>query len=127
MNILLDTHILLWHLTDNPRLSLAQSRLIEDPTHIKFFSVASLWEMAIKSSLGKLDLRRPLDELIPAEISILPIRLAHLQTLQSLPFHHKVHGPTLRFDRLLIAQAQVESLWLMTDDENISKYTLKLL
>ncbi len=122
MNILIDTHILLWHLTDNPRLSLAQSRIIEDPTHVKFFSVASLWEMAIKSSLGKLDLRRPLEELIPAEISVLPIRLSHLKTLQSLPFHHK--DP---FDRLLVAQAQVENLWLMTDDENISKYTLKLL
>jgi PIN domain nuclease of toxin-antitoxin system len=122
MNILIDTHILLWHLTDNPRLSLAQSRIIEDPTHVKFFSVASLWEMAIKSSLGKLDLRRPMDELVPPEISVLPIRLSHLKTLQSLPFHHK--DP---FDRLLVAQAQVESLWLMTDDENISKYILNLL
>lgn len=122
MNILLDTHILLWHLTDNPRLSLAQSRLIEDPTHLKFLSVASLWEMTIKSSLGKLELRRPLNELIPPEISILPIRIVHLQTLQSLPFYHK--DP---FDRLLIAQAQVENLWLMTDDENMPKYTINLL
>lgn len=122
MNILLDTHILLWHLTDNPRLSLAQSQIIEDPNHIKFFSMASLWEMAIKSSLGKLDLRRPLEELAPSEIIVIPIRLVPLRTLQSLPFHHK--DP---FDRLLIAQAQVENLWLMTDDENMPKYRLNLL
>ncbi|GAB4014663.1 hypothetical protein GCM10028808_37790 [Spirosoma migulaei] len=78
--------------------------------------------MAIKSSLGKLDLRCPLEELVPTEITVIPIRLAHLSTLQSLPFHHK--DP---FDWLLIAQEQVENLWLMTDDEHMPKYTLNLL
>ena len=122
MNILIDTHILLWHLTDNPRLSLAQSQVIEDPGHVKFFSMASLWEMAIKSSLGKLSLRRPLEELVPPGINILPIYIVHLHALQSLPLYHK--DP---FDRLLIAQAQVEHFWLMSDDENMVKYNLNIL
>ena len=68
MKILLDTHILLWHLTDNPNLSQANSQLIEDPQHQKFFSMASLWEIAIKSSLGKLQIQQSIEMIVPQEV-----------------------------------------------------------
>jgi PIN domain nuclease of toxin-antitoxin system len=122
MDLLLDTHILLWHLTDNPKLSVEKSSIIESSENRKFFSVASLWEMAIKASLGKLALQKPLDLLVPQEITVLEIKLGHLKKLQELPFHHK--DP---FDRLLIAQAMTENLTIMTDDEQFSKYDVQLL
>ena len=117
MKILLDTHILLWHLTDNPNLSQANSQLIEDPQHQKFFSMASLWEIAIKSSLGKLQIQQSIEMIVPQEVIILNIKLAHLKQVQKLPFHHR--DP---FDRLLIAQALSEQLTIMTDDEWFGNY-----
>lgn len=122
MDILLDTHILLWHLTDNPRLSQAQSAMIEDPTNRKFFSMASLWEIAIKTSIGKLDVGQSLDKIVPVEIIILDIKLPHIQEVQILPLHHK--DP---FDRLIIAQALVEGIKIMTDDGNFLLYDVELL
>lgn len=122
MKILLDTHILLWHLTDNPKLSQNRSQLIEDPQHQKFFSMASLWEIAIKSSLGKLHLQCPIEIIVPREIIILDIKLHHVKLVQTFPFHHR--DP---FDRLLIAQAISEQLTIMTDDEWFGNYEVKLI
>lgn len=122
MKILLDTHILLWHLTDNPKLNQNHSRLIEDPQHQKFFSMASLWEIAIKSSLGKLQIQCPLELIVPREIIILEIKLHHVKLIQTLPFHHR--DP---FDRLLIAQAISEQLMIMTDDEWFRNYEVELI
>jgi PIN domain nuclease of toxin-antitoxin system len=122
MKILLDTHILLWHLTDNPKLSHTNSQLIEDPQHQKFFSMASLWEIAIKSSLGKLQIQQPIDMIVPLEVIILEIRLHHVKLIQELPFHHR--DP---FDRLLIAQAISEPLVIMTDDEWFGNYEVELI
>lgn len=122
MNILLDTHILLWHLTDNPRLRTEQSAIIENPENTLFFSIVSLWEIAIKSSLGKLEVVQPIDTLLPKEIQILDLKISHVTAIQPLPFHHR--DP---FDRILIAQAIVEKLHVMTDDSNFPLYPVSLL
>ena len=122
MKILLDTHILLWFLTDDERLSETQIDVIENKQNELFFSIGSLWEIAIKSGLLKLDVPSPLDVLIPSEVKLLDIRVAHLGAYQQLPLIHK--DP---FDRLLIAQAQVENLYLLTDDEKFRGYTVQLI
>jgi PIN domain nuclease of toxin-antitoxin system len=122
MKILLDTHILLWHLTDHPKLSQKSSDLIESPDHEKFLSIASLWEIAIKSSLGKLEIQCALDLIVPREIIILDIKIEHLKQVQKLPLHHR--DP---FDRLLIAQAVSEKLNVMTDDECFKQYEVVII
>jgi PIN domain nuclease of toxin-antitoxin system len=122
MRLLVDTHILIWHLEDDPRLSVTWSDLLENPEQKKFFSIASLWEIAIKTNVGKLKIQYPLDRFIPADFQILPIELSHLLAYQNLPLYH--HDP---FDRILIAQAQVEQLTLMTEDSNIPLYEVLLL
>ena len=122
MNILLDTHTLLWYVTDNPRLSLAHSALIADPRNHKFVSIASLWEIAIKTSSGKLAVAGPLQQLVPAGVDTLQVQLSHLLRLQTLPYHHR--DP---FDRLLIAQALTENLALLSVDKQFAAYGVALL
>ncbi len=126
MKLLLDTHVLLWYLDNNPRLPEIWKRSIEDRHNSIVVSIASLWEIAIKVSLGKLEL---LDNLTTIEnilnqqaIAILPVRVAHLSNLLNLPFHHR--DP---FDRLMIAQAQVEQLTLVSDDDMFTGYSVSLL
>jgi PIN domain nuclease of toxin-antitoxin system len=87
------------------------------------FSVDSLWEIAIKSSIGKLSLSAPFDQLIPRQLSLngfelLPIEIAHLATVTTLPFHH--HDP---FDRLIIAQAMTEKMPIVSSDSAFDAYT----
>ena len=122
MNLLLDTHILLWYITGNETLAADWRSSIQSTDNQKWISMASLWEMAIKSSLGKLTLSAPLDQLIPEGFRILPIDLIHVLAYQRLPLHHR--DP---FDRMLIAQAQVENLTLMTHDANFRLYGIRLL
>jgi len=122
MNLLLDTHILLWHLTDNPKLSREISRTIENPQHKKFISIASLWEVAIKRSLGKLEILQPIETLTPTEITILPLEISHISYLEKLPFHHRVP-----FDRIIIAQAIVEKLSVITNDDCFDYYEIDLI
>lgn len=122
MRILLDTHILLWFLTDDERLSQTQIDLIENKENELFFSLGSLWEIAIKAGLFKLSIPSPIDRLVPAEVQLVDIRIPHLGAYQQLPLIHK--DP---FDRLLIAQSQVEDFWLLTDDSKFSGYPVKLL
>jgi len=122
MNLLLDTHILLWHLTDNPKLSREISRTIENPQHKKFISIASLWEVAIKRSLGKLEILQPIETLTPTEITILPLEISHISYLEKLPFHHR--DP---FDRIIIAQAMVEKLSVITNDDYFEHYEIDLI
>ena len=116
MNLLLDTHTLLWFLRDDPQLSEMAKKLIEDPGNRKLVSVASCWEIAIKAGLGKLDLAEPsrtlLEREIPANnLEILSISLAHATAVESLPPHHK--DP---FDRLLIAQSMIEGIPIVGAD-----------
>lgn len=125
MNILLDTHTFLWFVDDNPRLSEPARILIEADNSQPFISMASLWEIAIKISLGKLQLKQPYDTFIPEQlaingIGILNLSLHHTATVAALPFHHR--DP---FDRLIAAQAKVEDMPLVSADPSFDLYPVK--
>ncbi|SRR6266404_1402361 len=103
MRLLLDTHTFLWFFIGDNTLSRTARTLIEDESNEKFFSIASLWEIAIKVSIGKLTLTAPFDDIFPDQlakngIDVLTITPAHASAVTNLPFHHR--DP---FDRLLIA------------------------
>ena len=103
MKFLLDTHSLIWFFSGHPNLSDTARKLIEDIEQQKLISLASVWEMGIKQSKGKLTLSLPLEDYIREktlldDFALLPINLNHLGVITSLPFHH--NDP---FDRLLIA------------------------
>jgi len=105
MNLLLDTHAFLWFMEGNERISQRARDGIEAAGGVRALSVASPWEMAIKTSLGKLTLAKPIGELLPAllvdaGIELLPIAIGDVARVATLPFHHR--DP---FDRLLAAQA----------------------
>ncbi len=127
MRLLLDTHALLWFIGNDPQLSEPARKNIENPSHDKFVSAASLWEIAIKLGLGRLKLPRPFGEVFPEQLGtngfdLLPIACAHLNQNITLPFHHR--DP---FDRLLIAQALVDDMTIVTRDAEFSKYSAKIL
>jgi PIN domain nuclease of toxin-antitoxin system len=122
---LLDTHTFLWFLGGSLRLSPQARRIIEDRENSVSVSTASLWEIAIKTSIGKLKLERPFAELIPEQlekqqIGVLAIELAHLATVAKLPLHHR--DP---FDRLIIAQAMAERLPVLSVDEVFDAYPVQ--
>ncbi len=121
MRILLDTHVLLWVAGTPERLRPDTRALIEDPENELYFSAASLWEIAIKNALGRRDfavdprlLRRALLEHDHAELAITG---AHAVAVDLLP---PIHGDP--FDRLLVAQAQIEAMTLFTADEVVGRY-----
>jgi len=121
MKYLLDTHAVIWHLEDSPRLPPRTKELIDgNAEHLCLCSV-SLWEIAIKVGRGKLDLQFTfeefLDEVQDSDIELLHIKDDHLKRLIVLPSIHK--DP---FDRLLVATALVENLTIITADENIRRY-----
>jgi len=118
MKLLLDTHVLLWWLDDSPRLPHQMRELIADPEQTVFISTATVWEIRIKQSLGKLDLPTDFDAALDAsDFNWLGISRLHADATAHLPFHHR--DP---FDRMLIAQAQCESLILLTVDERMAVY-----
>lgn len=126
MRILIDTHVLLWHLEGDEQLSPDRRSLITDPANVIFVSIASFWEVAIKSSLGKLSLSKSISEIF-AEVdssatSLLAIEPSHTLQVSPLPFHHK--DP---FDRMIIAQAIAEDLALVSNDVNFAAYGVELL
>lgn len=116
---LLDTHTFLWAVNGDPRLSQSVAALIRHPDNRSYVSVASIWEIVIKVGVGKMPaLSRDPDVLLDeAGLLLLDIGLAHARQVASLPSHHR--DP---FDRMLIAQAQVEGLILITDDWKIERY-----
>ncbi|PXX23119.1 MULTISPECIES: type II toxin-antitoxin system VapC family toxin [Burkholderia] len=119
MRLLLDTHVYLWSVLDDPKLSQRARKLIMEADEV-FVSAATIWEASIKAGLGKLDV--DVNELV-AEIAAagfveLPVRVAHAAMVRDLPDLHR--DP---FDRLLIAQAMTEPLRLVTADGNLAKYT----
>ena len=123
MTVLLDTHTFLWWVTDAPRLSRRARRAIGESACL--ISVASCWEMAIKASLGKLQLPSPVDRFFQQQLEVngfelLPIALEHAAAVHGLPFHHR--DP---FDRLLAAQARHEEIPLVTVDPVFAKYGVK--
>jgi len=127
MKYLTDTHIFLWWITDNPRLSEHVRKAVASPENEIFLSSASTWEMVIKSSVGKLSLPSSPDlfirkQLALNDIKILNVTIEHTFALLKLPMIHK--DP---FDRILIAQANAENLIIITDDVLIKKYGITVM
>jgi len=122
LNILLDTHMILWWLNNDPLLPEFSRNLISDSDTICFISSASIWEISIKSALGKLEIPDDyLEELRDEGFLELPIRWEHARMVKELPLHH--HDP---FDRILIAQSNREKLFLVTVDDEIKQYQEQL-
>jgi PIN domain nuclease of toxin-antitoxin system len=119
MRLLLDTHVFLWSVTDDRKLTKAARKLILDAEDV-FVSSASIWEASIKAGLGKLDVDVNLlvSEIEASGFSELPVRAVHAAMVRHLPDVHR--DP---FYRLLVAQALSEPLRLMTSDGHLSKYT----
>ena len=126
MRVLLDTHALLWYLSSDSRLSDKAIAVLGDHKTEAFVSIATLWELVIKISLGKIELAAPFEELFPSQLEengfeLLPVEIQHLRRLSELPFHHR--DP---FDRLLIAQAIEESLVILSVDEAFEAYPVAI-
>jgi PIN domain nuclease of toxin-antitoxin system len=122
MNLLLETHAFLWFCQGDSALSVTAKALIENPTNRKLLSIASCWEIAIKSGLGKLKLGEPSSTYIPAALArtgfdLLPIAVAHATRVEGLPLHHR--DP---FDRLLVAQAITEGIPIVSNDSLLDPY-----
>jgi PIN domain nuclease of toxin-antitoxin system len=127
VRLLLDTSTFLPFISGNEQLSQTAREIIADMDNEAFLSVASLWEIAIKASLGKLILTGPFSELIPEqldlnEIRMLPIELGDLSVVADLPFHHS--DP---FDRLIVAQAVARRLPIVGNDQVFAKYPIELI
>ncbi len=127
MKILLDTQAFLWIIADAPELSKKAKNIFLDQENDLFLSLASIWEMAIKLSLGKLKLKQPVEKFLPAQLqenSIfqLDISFRHVVGVTSLPFHHR--DP---FDRLIISQAVQENLPILSSDEAFDEYNIQRL
>jgi PIN domain nuclease of toxin-antitoxin system len=117
----------LWYTTADPKLSGTAKSLILDPAHEMLISPASYWEIAIKVSIGKLTLHQPYEDFIDAclnkyAFTILPVEPKHTAGVIGLPFHHK--DP---FDRLLIAQAMVENIPIVSSDTILDDYPIQRL
>jgi PIN domain nuclease of toxin-antitoxin system len=118
LNFLIDTHILLWWLADDSALSLKTRELISDENNLIFVSAASIWEMIIKKTLGKLKAPDDVEEVLKENnFKELPITVQHSIAVGYLPNYHK--DP---FDRMLVAQAKCEKLTLITADEKLTFY-----
>ena len=126
MRVLLDTQCWLWMVNSPENFHIRARRLIRDIGSELFLSAVCAIEISIKYSVGKLPLHIPPAEFVPAlqsfeRVSMLPLELSHAIRLASLPFHHR--DP---FDRMLIAQAQVENLPLLTSDSRLEKYDVQI-
>ncbi|MBD2201191.1 type II toxin-antitoxin system VapC family toxin [Calothrix sp. FACHB-1219] len=127
MNFLLDTHTLIWWSIDPIKLSQQAKNLLDDENNNLFLSIISVWEIQIKLQIGKLTLKVPLSELIKDQqetndLQLLPIELTHIYALSNLPNHHR--DP---FDRLLIAQATVEQIPIVSIDSVFDNYPIQRL
>ncbi len=125
MRLLLDTHVFLWWVWDAAELSNKARKHISDPENECLLSLVSVWEIAIKASLGKLRIDRSLDQFIPEQLlangfKLLEIGFRHIVLVNAMPFHHK--DP---FDRLLAAQAKEEGLSIISADPIFAKYGVK--
>lgn len=125
MRYLLDTHTLIWFISGDNQLSTRCRKLIEDSNNEIYLSIASLWEMAIKHSIGKLNLSQPFNKLFPLQliendILLLGITLDHLYDVCDLPLHHR--DP---FDRIMVSQARIEDLQLISADSMLDGYDIQ--
>ena len=123
MNLLLDTHAVLWWLNDDPTLSDAARAEISDPENTVYLSAVAVSEMRIKQGIGKLDLPDDFEEVLDGQaFSKLPVTVDHAHTIAGLPAIHR--DP---FDRMLVAQAVVEGMTIVTRDRRIAEYGVDVL
>jgi PIN domain nuclease of toxin-antitoxin system len=127
MQALLDTNAFLWFISGSDRLSNTARDYMADFNNDLLLSTASLWEIAIKTSLGKLELLSPFDQLFPSHleknsIDVLSIELDHIFAITNLEFHHR--DP---FDRLIIAQGITEQIPIITSDATFPKYPIEVI
>jgi PIN domain nuclease of toxin-antitoxin system len=123
MRLLLDANAFFWWVTDSPRLTQVACNAVGDNTNEILVGVGALWELGIKRSLGKLHFPFDFETVLRDEgFGVLHIGFAHLRALHALPQHHR--DP---FDRMLIAQAQAESIPIVTGDRNFTAYEVAIL
>lgn len=127
MKALLDTHVFLWWVLDDERLTPFVRDFVADGKNELFLSAASCWEMMIKAKIGRLAFHEPPEKFIPEQMNQnkligLPVQIVHALHLHRLPEHHK--DP---FDRMLVAQAQVERMPIITNDSLLAAYDVKIL
>ena len=127
MKYLLDTHTFLWWITDNDSLSDHAREIIRDGRNTLFLSAASGWEIAIKAGLGRLELQEESEKLIPEQMQLneiqgLPIQMSHALHVHALPEYHR--DP---FDRMLVAQCQMEEMSIITSDPQIARYDVEVI
>ena len=123
MRLLLDTHSLLWAIFEPKKLSIEAQEVIANKNSVAYTSIASLWEIAIKRNLGRLDVPDNFFDAIEyGGYELLNITIPHIKDYTSLPLHHR--DP---FDRILIAQAISERLTLITRDKNIDQYDISII
>ncbi len=127
MRVLIDTHVFIWYVQSSDRLPSFVTAIINDGRNDILLSIASVWEMAIKQSTGKLNLGNPYASFISEQMKLnsmelLPVRLEHLNLITTLPLHHR--DP---FDRLLIARAIAENILFISADSVFSLYPVRLM
>ena len=127
MKVLLDTHTFLWWIANDPQLSPSARQIMEDANTEPLLSAVSGWEIAIKSRLGKLKLPADLQGFVAEQlrinaIQVLPIQMTHALHVFTLPDHHR--DP---FDRMLVAQSQLEQLPILTCDPQIARYAVTVM
>jgi len=127
VRLLLDTQIFIWWDSESEKLPSGILQLCEDKANLLVLSVASVWEIQIKAQLGKLNLDRPLQQIIRDQqddnrLELLPVEAVHVFGLQTLPFHHR--DP---FDRLLIAQAITEGMPVLSTDAMFRQYPVQVI
>lgn len=131
MRLLLDTHTFLWFIEADKRLSAVAASVIGDPNNERFLSVASIWEIAIKVNLGKVQMNSPgpLDivlarQLAANQVDLLSVEFAHAVKVHSMPFARSSNGSEHKdpFDRLIVSQALVEGLTLVSADAVLDSY-----
>lgn len=126
MNNLLDTHVLIWFINGDDKISYSARNAIESKSSLNYVSIASLWEIAIKISIGKLELKTPFAEILHQfklnNFQLLPIAFEDTLTVSGLPFHHR--DP---FDRLLVAQCINNNLTLISKDIFLKEYSVNVI
>ena len=123
MNLLIDTHVLLWWLDDNPNLSQSARTVIADGNNLVFVSAAVIWEIQIKQALGKLKIPVNFRNVLNGQgFELLDITVEHAYAVGKLPPYHRD-----LFDRILVAQAKVEKMTLVSRDNRIKKYKVPLI
>jgi len=127
VKILLDTHAFLWWITDDAKLSKFAREIMGDGENTLFLSAASAWEIAIKARLGRLKIPAQPDRFIAEQMQqnamqALPIQISHTLHVYHLPKHHQ--NP---FDRMLVAQARLEDLTLLSSDQHMRKYDVEII